>query len=44
MSNRERIVKLLDDVPDYKLGYVLAYLQGLTVEEDDDEYSRFWYN
>ncbi len=27
MSNRERIISLLDNVPDYKMGYILAYVQ-----------------
>ena len=30
MSDREKIVQLLDEVPAYKLGYILAYVQGLT--------------
>ena len=33
MSNREMCVQLLDAVPEYKIGYVLAYLQGLTADE-----------
>ena len=37
MSNRDMCAKLLDNVPDYKLGYVLAYLQGLTADEDADD-------
>ena len=37
MSNRDRCVQLLDNVPEYKLGYVLAYLQGLTADEDTDD-------
>ena len=37
MSNRDICVKLLDSVPDYKLGYVMAYLQGLTADEDADD-------
>jgi hypothetical protein len=37
MSNREMCVKLLDSVPDYKMGYVLAYLQGLTADEQEDD-------
>lgn len=36
MSNRELCVKLLESVPDYKIGYVLAYIQGLTADEDAD--------
>lgn len=37
MSDKERIVQLLDDVPAYKLGYVLAYVEGLTADEDADD-------
>lgn len=36
MSNREKCAVLLDSVPEYKLGYVLAYLQGLTADEPDE--------
>lgn len=36
MSDREKVYQLLDTVPDYKIGYVIAYLQGLT-ENDADE-------
>lgn len=34
MSTRERIISLLDNVPDYKLGYILAYVQGISAEEE----------
>lgn len=37
MSDRERIISLLDSVPSYKLGYVLAYIQGITADEDADD-------
>lgn len=36
MSNRERLMQLLDTVPDYKLDLVLAYVQGITADEDAD--------
>ncbi len=36
MSNRERIIELLDNVPEYKMGYVLAYVQGITADEEAD--------
>ena len=39
MSEREQAAALLELVPEYKLGYVLAFLQGMTVDElADDEY------
>ena len=37
MSNKEKIVQLLDIVPDYKMGYVLAYEQGITADEEADD-------
>ena len=37
MSNREKVIALLDSVPDYKMGYVLAYVQGITADERADE-------
>lgn len=40
MSNKERIIELLDSVPDYKMGYVLAYVQGITADEESDDI--FW--
>lgn len=33
MSNRDKCMELLADVPEFKLGYVLAYLQGLTADD-----------
>lgn len=35
MSDRERAIQLLEAVPDYKIGYVVAYLQGVTAGEDE---------
>ena len=37
MSNREMIISLLDNIPDYKLGYVLAYVQGISADEAADD-------
>lgn len=44
MSNKEKVIALLDSVPEYKMGYLLAYLQGLTADEEaDDAYcERLW--
>lgn len=36
MSNKERIIELLDVIPDYKMGYVLAYIQGVAADEEAD--------
>ena len=39
MSEKEFAMQLLNNVPDYKLGYVIAYLQGLNADETaDDKY------
>ena len=37
MSNRERIIELLDIIPDHKIGYVLAYVQGVAADEEADD-------
>lgn len=37
MSNKERAIQLLESVPDYKMGYVLAYIQGITADEEADD-------
>ena len=41
MSEKDKIIQLLDYVPEYKLGYILAYVHGITADEDsDDKYCR----
>ncbi|MDO4175650.1 MAG: hypothetical protein Q4D42_12885 [Eubacteriales bacterium] len=37
MSDREKCIELLENVPEFKIGYVLAYLQGLTADEAADD-------
>ncbi|MCD7724317.1 MAG: hypothetical protein LUI12_01980 [Clostridiales bacterium] len=37
MSNKEQIINLLDNIPDYKMGYVLAYVQGVAADEEADD-------
>lgn len=37
MSTMEMCMQMLHKVPDYKMGYVLAFLQGLTIDEDADD-------
>lgn len=37
MGNKERVVKLLDEIPDYKMGYVLAYVEGIAADEEADD-------
>ena len=39
MSDKEQLLQLIDKIPDYKIGYVLAYVQGITADEEaDDEF------
>lgn len=46
MSNKERIIELLDSIPNYKMGYVLAYVQGVAADEETDDIfcERMWEN
>lgn len=37
MSIKDMIMALLDILPDYKVGYALAYIQGLAA----DEYEKY---
>ena len=44
MSNRELAIQLLGQLPDYKINYAVAYLMGLSADEDaDDLYCRKLY-
>lgn len=45
MSDKERAVQLLDYVPANMMGYVLAYLQGVTAaaEAEDDAFCEKLY-
>ena len=36
MSTKEQILSILDNVPEYKLRFLLAYIQGLTAEESEE--------
>ncbi len=42
MSTKEKVLALLDSVPDYKMGYVLAYVQGIIADEDDAFCEQMW--
>ena len=37
LSNREKIISLLDYVPEYKMGFILAYVQGIATEIPNEE-------
>lgn len=37
MSNKELAMMLLDQIPEYKLAYAVAYLQGLSIDENADD-------
>lgn len=38
MSEKEIAMELLNRVPADKLGYVIAYMQGITADDYDDAY------
>ena len=37
MSDREKAIQLLESLPDNKIAYVIGYIQGLTVEQNEIE-------
>ena len=37
MSEKQRAVALLDSIPEYKMAYVIGYLQGLIADEAEDD-------
>ena len=37
MSDIEKIMNLLDKIPEYKIGYVLGYIQGIVADEEFDD-------
>jgi len=37
VSNKEQIVALLEKIPEYKMGYILAYVQGIAADEEADD-------
>lgn len=43
MSQKEQLLQLINNMPDYKIGYVLAYVQGITADDDDDEFCNELY-
>lgn len=45
MSEKEKLLELIDNVPDYKLGYIIAYVQGITADDQkDDDFCDELYN
>ena len=38
MSNRELVMHMLEKMSDYKIGYALAYIQGLMTDEEADDF------
>lgn len=37
MSQKDLAIQLLENVPEYKMGYVIAYIQGLSADENADD-------
>ena len=42
MSNREIAIDLINNLPEYKLAYIITFLKGVTYDDDieDDIYCR----
>lgn len=40
MSEKEQAVRLLDRIPEYKLRYVISFLQGAAIPDADPFYSE----
>lgn len=40
MSNREKAIQILNELPDYKLPYIVSYLRGFQADDEieDDLY------
>ncbi len=45
MSNKKLALQLIESIPDYKMGFVVAYLQGISAadEAEDDLYCKNLY-
>ena len=37
MSNREQIVQIIDQLPDYKLSTLLVFLKGMAFDDDRED-------
>ena len=37
MSDREKAIQILNEIPDYKIGYIVSYLQGYLNGVTDSE-------
>ena len=37
MSTRDKIISLIDSLPEYKQTYILAYAQGISADEEIDD-------
>lgn len=42
MSNRERILQLIDDIPDYKLVYIIGILESLKAYAHEEAEPDEW--
>ena len=36
MSERELAIKLINETPEYKTGYIISYIEGLNAEKNDE--------
>lgn len=45
MSNKDKILEIIDQIPDYKLSYLIPFLRGFQMDDDieDDLYCEKLY-
>lgn len=45
MSNKEKCIAIIEELPDYKLSHILSFLQGFALDDDieDDLYCQNLY-
>ena len=40
MSEKEQLLQLIENVPDYKIGYALAFVRGLLACDDTEKQQK----
>lgn len=43
MSNKEKVISLIDNIPDEQLNFIVGYLQNLCDEIEDDVFCEMLY-
>lgn len=40
MSEKDQLLQLIDNMPDYKIGYILAFVKGLLACDDTEKQQK----